>query len=63
MASIFKDTAKTTLQEQNAVKSSSPGHLEQVAANGDAAAKAVSRSDPNEIFGESAANWATLAFS
>ena len=65
MASIFKDTAKTTLQEQisGETRGNTTGHLEQVMANGDAAAKAVSKADPNEIFGESASNWSTLAFS
>ena len=63
MASIFKDTAKTTLQEQMNSNSGAPGHLDQIAASGDAAAKAVSKSDPTQIFGESSRNWATLAFS
>ena len=65
MASIFKDTAKTTLQEQisGETRGNATGHLEQVLANGDAAAKAISKADPSEIFGESASNWSALAFS
>jgi len=34
-----------------------------IAAHGDAAAKAMLRSDPTDIFGDSSSKWATLAFS
>ena len=63
MASIFKDTATTTLQEQASVNSNKSSHVEQVMANGDAAAQAISGADPNDLFGDAASNWATLAFS
>lgn len=33
-----------------------------IAAHGDIAAKAMMRSDPTDIFGDSASKWATLAF-
>jgi hypothetical protein len=33
-----------------------------IAAGGDAAAKAMLRSDPTDVFAESASKWATLAF-
>ncbi len=63
MASIFQDTAATTLQEQVSANSNKSSHVEQVMANGDAAAKAISDADPNDMFGDAASNWATLAFS
>ena len=63
MASIFKDTAATTLQEQLQVDSQKTSHLAQVAVNGDAAAKTIAASDPNDVFGDASNNWATLAFS
>ena len=63
MASIFKDTASTTLQEQASVNSNRSSHVEQVMANGDAAAQAISGADPSDLFGDAASNWATLAFS
>lgn len=59
MANIFKDTASTTLQQQNA--SSSRGGM--IMTGGDAASLKVSNSDPTELFAESASKWATLAFS
>lgn len=57
MQSIFADTAKTTLQEQ-----ASAERNPRVVA-GDSASRTVDRSDPTELFGEAANNWATLAFS
>jgi hypothetical protein len=60
MADIFKDTASTTLQQQNnAVNSRGLS----VTGGGDAADYQVSKSDPTELFAESAGKWATLAFS
>lgn len=56
MAAIFQDTAKTTLLEQAAAER---GKTTQ---GGDAAAMAVSRSDPSELFGDASKNWAALAF-
>ena len=58
MADIFKDTASTTLQQQNA----SPGRSSGLIAGGDAAAMKASNSDPTELFAESAGKWAALAF-
>ncbi len=40
-----------------------PSHDVMIATQGDAAAKAMLRSDPEDVFGESASKWATLAFS
>ena len=60
MSEIFKDTAATTLQNQTSADSKRGGVS--VMVNGDAAAKAVSQSDPTELFAESAGKWATLAF-
>tara|TARA_Y100001937_G_C7013606_1_gene282124 strand:+ start:182 stop:589 length:408 start_codon:yes stop_codon:yes gene_type:complete len=57
MASIFADTAQNTLQEQISAEGRSP------VAPGDKAAQVVSQKDPGELFGESAGNWAALAFS
>ena len=59
MANIFKDTAATTLQQQN----SSTGRNNMVISGGDPASMKVSNSDPTELFAESAGKWATLAFS
>ena len=55
LSSIFEDTAKTTLQEQQ----SSPS---QVLA-GDRASYAAATNDPSDLFGDSAGKWAALAFS
>lgn len=57
MQSIFADTAKTTLVEQVAAD-----NRQRVVA-GDPVSQHVDKSDPMELFGESASNWATLAFS
>jgi hypothetical protein len=59
LSSILEDTAKTTLQEQN----SADGSNKFVARHNDEASKIVSESDPAELFGGSANNWAKLAFS
>jgi hypothetical protein len=58
MASIFQDTAATTLREQIAAERHG-----QPVAGGDAASLAVANSDPINLFGEAASNWAALAFS
>lgn len=63
LGNILADTAKTTLQEQLGEDRNSVSHSLQVAANGDPAAKAASNADPADLFGESAGNWAALAFS
>lgn len=58
MASIFADTAKTTLQEQYSADSSP-----MVSGMSDNTMVAPSPgNDPTEIFGEAAAKWASLAF-
>lgn len=62
MSEIFKDTAATTLQSQNSADTKRGVGNAAVMVNGDAAAKAVSQSDPTELFAESAGKWATLAF-
>ena len=60
---ILADTARTTLQEQIGEESKVTSHSRQVSINGDQAAKAASTADPLDLFGESASNWASLAFS
>ena len=57
MQSIFADTAKTTLREQMSAESNP-----RVIA-GDSVSRIVDESDPAELFGEAANNWAHLAFS
>lgn len=59
MADIFKDTASTTLQQQNSAVNS---RGLSVAGGGDAADYKVSNSDPTELFAESSKKWASLAF-
>lgn len=56
MAAIFQDTAVTTLREQAAAERGRP-------VGNDPISQVVSESDPGQLFGESAQNWATLAFS
>ena len=57
MASIFADTAETTLQEQISAEGRAP------VAGRDKASQIVSQNEPQEIFGEAVNNWASLAFS
>ncbi len=59
MASIFADTAKTTLQEQIDAERKGGG----IVAGGDAASLAIAQADPMDIFGDVADNWAKMAFS
>jgi len=59
MASIFADTAKTTLTEQ--IEAEKRGG--NVMAGGDAAALAVAQHDPLDLFGDVAGNWEKMAFS
>ena len=61
MQSILADTAHTTLREQVETKGKTIGITSTRPA--DKAASIVDQSDPSELFGESAKNWATLAFS
>ena len=58
MAELLADTAKTTLQEQNA--SDQPNKF--TAQPLDAISRTVAESDPTELFGEAASSWAQLAF-
>ena len=57
MQSIFADTAKTTLVEQQAADNN-----KRVVA-GDRISQTVDQNDPADLFGEAANNWAALAFS
>ena len=57
MAAIFQDTAATTLVEQSDAER---GKVARGA--GDAAARTASQSDPTQLFGAAAQNWAALAF-
>ena len=56
MQSIFADTARTTLREQSEADRRNTMPM-------DASARMADAIDPNDAFGEAAANWATLAFS
>lgn len=62
LADIFADTARSGAHRQMNESSSVSSHEQMVAASGDAAAKAMLRSDPTDVFGESAEKWAALAF-
>jgi hypothetical protein len=57
LSRILADTAQTTMLEQHAAESGGAG-----AVPGDSAARAMAAADPLDLFGESASNWATLAF-
>jgi|TARA_Y100000034_G_C6712297_1_gene314709 hypothetical protein len=60
MASIFANTAKTTLQEQ--ISMEGPGHGSQMGGfNSSNVGEKIG--DPSEIFESAAGNWAELAFS
>jgi hypothetical protein len=57
MTAIFQDTASTTLVEQaDAERGKAPK------GRGDAATLAAAQSDPSQLFGAAAQNWAALAF-
>ena len=59
---LLADTATTTLQEQ--VAAEGKGGMSNVMVGGDAAAKKMHESIPEDVFGtESAGKWAQLAFS
>ena len=59
MADIFADTAMTTLREQKEGAGTNPMAI---TSQGDAAAKVVDQSLPEDLFGSSASKWANLAF-
>jgi len=59
LSSLLEDTARTTLQEQiHAEGQRGPSH-----AQGDSASRTAASSDPMDLFGSAAGNWAELAFS
>jgi hypothetical protein len=60
MASIFADTASTTLQEQ--LDAEQRGGSSMPSGNMDSAMYQASNSDPMDLFADVADNWATLAF-
>lgn len=62
MADIFADTARSGIHKQMNESIGGVNHEQMVASSGDAAAKAMLRSDPLDVFGESAGKWASLAF-
>jgi len=57
MADIFADTARTTLQEQLGAEKGGP-----MISGGDSATRQMAGSDPDEVFGDAANRWASLAF-
>jgi hypothetical protein len=59
MASIFADTAKTTLVEQIDAEKRGGSSI----VGGDAASYAAAQSDPLDLFGDVAGNWEKMAFS
>ena len=59
MAELLADTAQTTLQEQNSADSGSRFSARPT----DSVSQVVAESDPTELFGGAANNWAQLAFS
>ena len=59
MAELLADTAQTTLQEQNTADSGNRF----AARPTDSVSRVVAESDPSELFGGAASNWAQLAFS
>ena len=63
MQDILADTARTTLQEQRSGEASRGASPLVETRPADRAAEIVSKTEPDELFGESAKNWATLAFS
>lgn len=63
MADIFADTARSGAHmAMNESAAGRTNHEQMVEAAGDAASRAMLRSDPADIFGESAGMWAALAF-
>lgn len=63
MQAMLADTAArgTPIIEES--RTSNLAQEASVTVHGDAAAKAMQRSDPSDIFGSAASKWATLAFS
>ena len=63
MNEIFADTARSTLQEQVGADSKNSMASLAVSTQGDQAARIVDQKNPEDIFGDSADKWASLAFS
>jgi hypothetical protein len=61
LGEILAETARSGITEHNA-KSGRVTHASQVQSNGDNAAKQMAGADPTDVFGDSANNWAELAF-
>lgn len=63
MASIFADTERNGAHKSmNESAAGRIDHEQMIASAGDTAAKVMLRSDPTDIFGDSAGKWAALAF-
>ena len=62
LADIFADTARSGMH-MKMNESAGSNHEQMIALAGDAAAKAMLRSNPEDVFGESAGKWAALACS
>lgn len=63
MADIFADTARNgAYMSMSESSSGRVSHEQMIESAGDAASRAMLKSDPTDIFGESAGMWAALAF-
>lgn len=62
LASIFAETAATTLATQNAAEGKGGGQVYTAPAGADAATMAIAGHAPEDLFGEAANKWAALAF-
>lgn len=63
MADIFADTARSGAhRSMNESAAGRVDHEQMIAGAGDAAAKTMLRSDPTDVFSDSAGKWAALAF-
>lgn len=63
LADIFADTARSGIHHKMNESSARVDHEQMIASAGDTAAKIMLKSDPVDVFGESAGKWAALAFS
>lgn len=62
LADIFADTANRGVHMNMQESSGRISHEQMVSTAGDAAAKVMMQSDPEDVFGDSASKWAALAF-
>lgn len=62
LADILADTARSGMHTKMNESAAGVSHEQMVSSAGDMAAKTMLRSDPLDIFGESAEKWASLAF-